>query len=240
MAQLGLYAAPDKCQGPTTIIIWIGVVFDTIRLTAIDPSKVEEARLFCLKLLATGSIPVKKCQKFLGKLFHHQVYHGSQDLLQPAFGRHRHRACRHHLPDARADIHWFIKPSVAQHVIHVYSCLQGGGGLCSGPEYYKILYLDYLQAISSLECWNLLVAALTGTTVFVFCDNWATVAAINSGRATDPLIRGSLRELCWIASSHDVQLEVRHKPGAEMLAADTLSRAAISSTAATKFAQFAI
>ena len=70
-------------------------------------------------------------------------------------------------------------------------------------------------------------------------DNWATVAAINSGRAADPINIGSLQELWWIASVHDVQLEIRHKPGAEMIAADTLSRAAISSTAAVKFAQFA-
>ena len=71
MAQLGLDTAPDKCEGPTTIITWIGVVFDTIHLTmAIDPAKVEEARLFCRKLLSTGSIPVRKFQKFLAKLFH--------------------------------------------------------------------------------------------------------------------------------------------------------------------------
>ena len=52
-------------------------------------------------------------------------------------------------------------------------------------------YPDYLQdlglSISSLECWNLLVAArlwlpaLTRSTVLIFCDNWAKVAAINSG-----------------------------------------------------------
>ena len=164
-------------------------------------------------------------------------------------------------PEAKADIHWFlcflghfnrvtlIKTSVAQHVLHVDSCLQGGGGLCSGLQFYKILYPQFLQdlglSISSLECWILLVAAriwlptLSGSTVSVFCDNWATDAAINSGRATDPIIRGSLWELWWLAASHDVQLEVRHKPGAEMIAADTLSRATTSTTAAAKFAQFA-
>ena len=173
---------------------------------AIDPAKVEEARLFCLDLLSISSIPVRKFQ-FNGVTL--------------------------------------IEPSVAQHVIHVDSCLQGGGGLCSGLQFYKISYPQFLVdlglSISSLECWNLLVAAriwlptLSGTTVLVFCD---TVAAINSGRATDPIIRGSLRELWWLAASHDVQLEVRHKPGAEMIAADTLSRASTSSTAAAKFAQF--
>ena len=71
MSQLGLDAAQDKCEGPTTLITWIGVLFDTLRLTmAIDPAKVEEARLFCLELLSISSIPVRKFQKFLGKLLH--------------------------------------------------------------------------------------------------------------------------------------------------------------------------
>ena len=70
MSQLGLDAAQDKCEGPTTLITWIGVLFDTLRLTmAIDPTKVEEARLFCLELLSISSIPVRNFQKFLGKLF---------------------------------------------------------------------------------------------------------------------------------------------------------------------------
>ena len=67
MSQLGL----DADWGPTTLITWIGVLFDTLRLTmAIDPAKVEEARFFCLELLSISSIPVRKFQKFLGKLFH--------------------------------------------------------------------------------------------------------------------------------------------------------------------------
>ena len=191
MAQLGLDAAQDKCEGPTTLITWIGVVFDTIRLTmAIDPAIVEEARLFCLDLLTTGSIPVRRFQKFLDKLFHAtKCTTGSRTF----FNRLLDALATEHTgtislgPEARVDIHWLtcflgkfngvtlIKPSVAQHVIHVDSCLHGGGGLCS------CLYPDFLQAfgfsISSLECWNLLVAArlwlpaLTGTTVLVFCDN---------------------------------------------------------------------
>ena len=166
------------------------------------------------------------------------MHHRSQDFLQPPLRRSRHptrryhhpglgRQSRHHLVLGHFNGVTLIKPSVAQHVIHVDSCLQGGGGICSGLQFYKVLYPSYLQdfglSISSLECWNFLVAArlwlptLTGSTVLIFCDNWATVAAINSDRATDPIIRGSLRELWWIAAAHDVQLEVRHKPGAEWL-----------------------
>ena len=177
MSQLGLDAAKDKCEGPTTLITWIRVLFDTLRLTmAIDPAKVEEACLFCLDLLSISSIPVRKFQKFLGKLFHatkcttraRTFFNRLLDALATE------RAGSVSL-GPQADIHWFlcflgqfngvtlIKPSVAQHVIHVDSCLQGGGSLCSGIQFYTISYpqllLDLGLSISSLECWNLLVAA---------------------------------------------------------------------------------
>ena len=111
MAQLGLDAAPDKCEGPTTLITWIGVVFDTIRLTmAIDPSKVEEARLVCLNLLSTSSIPVRRFHKFLDMLFHatkctlgaRTFFNWLLDALAT-----ENAGTISLGPDARADIHWF-------------------------------------------------------------------------------------------------------------------------------------
>ena len=143
MVQLGLDTAPDKYEVPTTIIIGIGVVFDTLRRTmAIDPSKVEEARTFCMEVLTTNSITVKKSQSFLGKLFHAtKCTTGARNF----FNRLLVAIATEHAgiislgPEAREDILWFtsflIKPSVAQHVIHVDSCLQGGGGLCSAAKY---------------------------------------------------------------------------------------------------------
>ena len=231
MVQLGLDAAPGKCQGPTTIITWIGVVFDTIRLTmAIHPLKVEKARNFCLELLTLMSIPVKKFQSFLCKLFHAtKCTTGARvftSRLLDALATEQAGSISLTAP-ARVDLHWFIsflgqfngvtliKASTAKHVIHVDSFLQGGGGLCSVLVFYKLHYPNHVQdhdlSISSLECLNLLVAArlwlpaLTGSTVLIFCDNWATVAGINSGRAMEPIIRGSLRELWWLAATNDVQ-----------------------------------
>ena len=168
MAQLGLEAAPEKCEGPTTIITWIGVVFDTLQLTmAIDASKVEEARTFCLELLTTNSIPIKKYQSFLGKLFHAtKCTTGARTF----FNRLLDALATQHAgiitlgSDAKADITWFtsflghfngvtlIKPSVAQHVIHIDSCLQGGGGICSGLQFYKVTYPSYLQNLVDRSC----------------------------------------------------------------------------------------
>ena len=59
-------------------------------------------------------------------------------------------------------------------------------------------------SISSVECFNLLVGtrrwiqSWRGKVVLLFSDNWAAVCAANSGRASDPLIRASIRELWWL------------------------------------------
>ena len=76
-----------------------------------------------------------------------------------------------------------------------------------------------------------------GQVVLLFSDNWAAVCASNSGRATDPLIRGSIRELWWLCARYDVELIIRHRPGANMEVADTLSRAALSQQHHQRFLQ---
>ena len=112
MAQLGLDAAPDKCQGPTIIITWIGVVFDTIRLNmAIDLLKVEEARIFCIELLTSLTIPVKKFQSFLGKLFHAaKCTSGTKVLISRLLDAlaTEHVGSISLSPAARADLCWLV------------------------------------------------------------------------------------------------------------------------------------
>ena len=75
--------------------------------------------------------------------------------------------------------------------------------------------------------------------MLIFCDNAASVAAMNSGRASDPLIRAALRECWWLTAVNDIQLVVRHKPGVQMEVADLLSRAMTSDKAAEKLEAFA-
>ena len=104
MSQLSLDAALDKCQGPTTII--------TIRLTmAIDPSKVEEGKLFCIELLAATTIPVKKFQSFLSKLFHAtKCTTGARFFISRLLDAltTEHPGSISLGPDAKADLRWFI------------------------------------------------------------------------------------------------------------------------------------
>ena len=163
-------------------------------------------------------------------------------------------------PDAKADVSWFIaflekfngviriKPETAQFVAEVDSCLVGGGGVCWGSGFYSLEYPDYIRdltlSISSLECLNLLFAVRIWATawsrahVLIYCDNMATVCAAGSARAEDLIITGALRELWWIAATRDIQIAVRHKPVAQMLVPDMLSRAGLDKAGAEKFRNF--
>ena len=77
-----------------------------------------------------------------------------------------------------------------------------------------------------------------GLTVLIFSDNWATVCAMQSGRAQDPLIRSVMREAWLLAALGDVELVIRHLPGADMGVADALSRESFSEEARVVFERF--
>ena len=71
MLELGLEAAPAKCTPPTTQLTWIGVTYDSIRMTmSIDMQRVKEALLSCQNMFAATRVTLHQMQKMLGKLFH--------------------------------------------------------------------------------------------------------------------------------------------------------------------------
>ena len=263
--RLGLEVAPAKCQAPSYLLLWIGVLFDTLNLSmSIDPERVQEAVDRCKKFLSATKVTLHQLQSFLGKLFHAVKCTASArvflsrllDLLREATVSHVVTVSE----EARSDARWcasfltafngitLAKPGVATSVAFVDSCLTGGGGVCQGHGFFSYEYpvgiLDCHFSISSLECYNLLVAlrlwvcSWTGQHVLHYCDNAATVAALNSGRAQDPLIRGALREAWWLTAVWDVELTVRHRPGAEMQEADLLSRASTSDSFKAKFDEY--
>ena len=251
MEELGLDAAPHKCQSPVTALYWIGVYFDTIAmLMSIDIDRIQEAIDLCVSFLAATHTHKQFMQSFMGKVFHaikctHQARRFTARLLDLLRQTNNH----HMVPithDARLDAVWLatflpafngrtiIKPTVAQIVAHVDACLEGAGGHCQQYRYYHFAFPPSILAcafcIAALECYNVLVAVRiwaprwAGKTVLLYTDNWATVAAAESGAAMEPLMRGAVRELWRVCAINDIDLVIRHKPGAAMVAADALSR----------------
>ena len=137
-----------------------------------------------------------------------------------------------------------IRSRVAVVVVCIDACPRGLGGVWWGEQFYRVPLPESIKGlglpISSIECYNLLVAlrlwvsSWIGLTVLIFSDNWATVCAMQSGRAQDPL----MREAWLLAALGDVELVIRHLPGADMGVADALSREAFSEEARVVFEWF--
>ena len=263
--ELGLETVAGKCEPPATGMLWVGVWFDSIRMImAIDPDRVREAIEECEAFLLAVTVTLHRMQKLMGKLFHAaKCTHSARAFMARMLDLLREAASRHIVSiseGARADARWLrtflggfngvtrIKPGEPEITASVDSCLSGGGGECAGLGFYAVEYPEYIQvlglAIASLECFNLLMAlrlwarAWAGKHVKVFCDNWATVCSLGSCKAEDPIIRAALREVWMITAREDIQLSVEHRPGAEMVVADMLSRAHLSREGAQKLSEY--
>ena len=141
-----------------------------------------------------------------------------------------------------------MKPHTAERVCFVDTCPQGGGCSSKGHGFYMLQFPEYITkfnfCIAALEAFNLLLAVRlwagewSGLKVLIFCDNWSVVCAVNSGIAQESLLRGIIRELWWWCASNDIHLVVRHRPGANMEAADMLSRVTTTPAFEARLASF--
>ena len=255
MENLGLVAAPHKSVAPCTILLWIGVLFNSITMSmSIDPIRIAEALEMCHQFMRADTVTYKHMQTFLGKVFHvikcsPPARRFTARLLD--LFRSMSRAGEATISyQAKLDTAWMlaflpafngvtlIKAETADHVAQVDACPVGAGGICDGHGFYRLAFPEgILQchfAIAALECFNVLVACRlwckewAGKRILLLSDNWATVCAANSGSAVDPLIRAAIREIWWLSAVHDVDLVIRHRPGAELVTADALSRAELS------------
>ena len=152
MSELGLDAALEKCASPSTRMCWIGVIFDSIRMTMeIVPGRVQEALEWCQRLLRELVVTKHEFQRFIGKIsYASRCTFGARtftsrllDFMSTLDG-----VGRAALPvSAQLDIRWFfaylshfngitlIRPQTASQVVCVDACLKGvgGGGGVVGP-----------------------------------------------------------------------------------------------------------
>ena len=153
MDELGLVTNDGKCHPPDVILNWIGVTFNSLRMTMhIDQAKIDEAVRLCLWFLTCQVVSRRDMQKFLGKVLHatkctevaRRFTSRLLDLLRDTY-----RASATPVNDeARRDALWLahflshfngttlIKPTTAQIVAFVDACLEGAGGHSPGVGLY--------------------------------------------------------------------------------------------------------
>ena len=265
MSRLGLQAAPEKCIAPTTRLCWIGVIFDSILMQMqIEPDRIEEALQWCEEVLVVAQVNRRKFQQFMGKLqYATRCTSGTRVFMNRLldFMSTLHLTQQAPLPlSAGQDIAWvrtflkqfngctMIRSRVASVVVCIDACPRGLGGVWWGEQFYRVPLPESIKGlglpISSIECYNLLVAlrlwvsSWRALTVLIFSDNWATVCAMQLGRAQDSLISSVMREAWLLAALGDVELVIRHLPGADMGVADALSRESFSEEAGVLFERF--
>ena len=261
MSELGLEATPDKCAPPSTRMCWIGVIFDSVQMTMeIEEGRVQEALDWCERMMTSVQVTRHEFQRFIGKAnirFSMYVWctciYGQVARFYEHFGRVGQGGAATGSTRRYQVVSGLFEGLQRGHLDKTSGSIRGGDGRCLpkgsrrglvGKAHLRGATAQLNLSISSLECWNLLVAvrlwsaSWTGKTVLIFPDNWATACAIESGRADDPLIRGALREMWYWAATRDIDVVVRHIPGESMGVVDALSRRSFDSNAADRVKQF--
>ena len=126
---------------------------------------------------------------------------------------------------------YFDKDSCQAERIYVDASLTGFGGhwdnnVYATPIYHcpsesSIVHLEMLNILVALRTW---APQLTYKKVQLFCDNWAVVQVVHSGRGRDAFLNACLRNIWLETASHDIELRVTHIRGIDNIIADILSR----------------
>jgi len=254
LSNLGLEEATSKSIEPSTRMEFLGIVFDSVKMTIeVSISRVQEINNLLQTWYIKRSASKRDLQSLIGKLqfvakcvvpgrlFISRILDLLRGLKQP---QHRRRLTA----EFRKDIGWWLKflshfngVSIMldqqwlspDSVVSTDACLKGGGGWLEG-EFFSTEFPSWLLAldwhINSLELLTLLLALrlwcplFRGKKILIYCDNSASVIVLNSGRGKDKTMLMLLREIALLCAENECMIKAVHLPGVDNRLADRLSR----------------
>lgn len=253
-ATLGLQLALDKCQAPSTQMQWLGYDICTKEMSiAIPQDRLQNVLEECKKWVVKKRASRSSIQSIIGKLVHlancvrHARKFTARMLATLRSMNDSNREWTTLNQEFKADIRWFLAYSETANGLSLISpvrdvieiecdsSLEGGGGN-SDHLFYKWHYPSHhknrFPSIHMLEAVNLIVAYRTlcpkhgtaGKCIVISTDNLASHFALTSGRTKDSVLGACARELWLEAARADHDIEIVHKPGAQIPLADSLSR----------------
>ena len=256
--ELGLQEAPHKLCPPSTNMIFLGVLFDTLKLTLqIPQDKVAETLALLQQWRSRSSATRHQLQSLLGKLHHiSKCVRPARLFVSRMLETLRLAPKSGHVAlgeEFMKDVHWFLNfmptynginvmhyanlEHTTGHSVHLDACLTGCGGIY-GQECYAAVFphsvMHTKPPIHHLEMLNAVVAArLWGSqwahsTVILHLDNMACVFVLSSGRSRDPFLLQCAREMWLCSVQHDFIIFPQHVPGKENQLSDSLSRLHLS------------
>ena len=252
VVSLGFQLSPSKIVAPCQSLVFLGVSFDTNRLTLSLPAQ----KLSDLKDIVTGFLLCKRAtkrqlQQLAGRLnWACKVVYGGRTFLRRVLDLMNTLSssaskCRLTL-DFHRDMTWwheFLDIFNGQCDFHDFrpitdlqtdACSQAVGAFFQGDWFYSNLVVDHPSLshlhINFKEALCIVFSAMRwasswkNKTIHVYCDNTAAVAMLNKGTTRDPIMMVYLRQLFWLSATFNFRLKVFHVPGADNVVADHISR----------------
>jgi len=255
-AELGIPLAIDKQDGPTAIIVFLGIIIDMIRQELRLPEDKLRRLLHILDQWEKRKACTRRDLEVLIGVLHHacKVIRPGRSFLRRAIALLSRAKQRHHHirlnAEFRSDLKWW--KTFAAHwngaalVIHpgsteftLTSDASGGWG-CGAWHNQKWFQLAWDERTSNMhiaikELIPIMIATLvwgqlwSGGRVIAHCDNTAVVSVLNSRYSQDKMLMQMLRGLFFIEAYFQFQLAAVHLPGIHNGLADNLSRNRLSS-----------
>ena len=252
LKDVGLVEALNKVCKPAQEMVWLGILFNTTDMTmSIPDQKLEEIMLSLREWDKRTHATRKEIQSIVGSLqFVAKVSPPVRLFISRMLDclRDTPRRGSHTLSlGFKKDIEFFLRllPQingvkiidksllVSKEHIELDACLTGCGAWCSTEYYSREFPDDVLQrahTIAHLELINLMVAVKlwakwwSGHRVTIRSDNMNTCIVVMKGRSQDDFMQACAREIYVVVAAHDIDLDVVHTPGVELVLADALSR----------------
>ena len=264
LRDLGVQEAVDKAVPPTTVIEFLGILFDLIRMLLFIPDDKlcqikKEVRWWRRQTKAT----LKQMQSLAGKLqfiaicvkpgrvFIARIYDWIA-VMEPGNQK---------IPEqVHKDIVWwekfldtyngvsimqmYIEP-INNHSFSTDACLKSFGAFCENKyihhRFPQEILLTHGHNIAYLEMAALYVALkawikdFNSKCIQIECDNSAVVAVLQTGRARDKILQQYVREITFLTATNYCEIHVTYVDIKSNYLADVLSRYDISTQKQQEF-----
>ena len=249
----GLPVEVDKCQGPVSCILFLGMELDSVALEIRLPGD----KLANLKSLLHSWRGRKACRKrellsLIGSLSHAcKAVRSGRAFLRRLIDLSTTASHLDHFirlnQEARSDIEWWHTFASSWNGVAMMKVVSRvapkawitsdasgswGCGAFSGQSWFQLKWVEQVQghSITVKELIPIVVATAVwgptwrGSSVQVLCDNAAVVAILNQNSSRDKEVMHLIRCLAFITAKFQFLLSASHIPGVENTAADALSR----------------
>ena len=253
--ELGVPLAPEKKEGPSCELTFLGIQVDTLRgQLSLPREKLIRLQQEVSQWIRRRACRRRELQSLIGTLHHAaKVVHPGRsfvctliDLLKRCHHDHHYVRLNMHV---KADLWWwktfadrwngvaFFSPA-PDPAFYFASDASGswGCGAWSGScwwqlqwptdQQYDIAFKELFAVVLSVAVWG---RTWHGQHVHGYCDNKAVTTILRSRSSRDPSLMHLLRCLFFIEAQHDLNLSVSHVAGSANGLADHLSRNRLSS-----------